>query len=100
MVYHKTSVEKIMEAILYISMFILMLATLYPFWSQIVLSLEEGASAYTTGMMFFPHKISFEAYRLAFHYTPLWTGYLNTIIRTLLGVALTLIFTSLTAYPL
>jgi len=100
MVYHKTLAEKIFDVILYGSMFILMLATLYPFWSQVVLSLEEGASAYSTGLMIFPHKISLEAYRLAFHYTPLWTGYKNTIIRTLLGVGLILIFTALTAYPL
>ncbi|GGD90433.1 carbohydrate ABC transporter permease [Paenibacillus nasutitermitis] len=100
MVYRKRLSEKIGDAFLYGGMSILMIVTLYPFWSQIVLSLQEGASAYSTGFMIFPHKISFEAYRLAFHYSPLWTGYLNTIIRTVLGVVLILVFTALTAYPL
>lgn len=98
--YRKGISERLIDALLYGGMLILMLVTLYPFWSQIVLSLEEGASAYSTGFMLFPHKPSFEAYRLAFHYTPLWTGYLNTIVRTALGVTLILVFTALTAYPL
>lgn len=100
MVYRKSVKGKMIDVLLYGGMAVLMLITLYPFWSQIVLSLEEGASAYSTGFMLYPHKLSFEAYRLAFHYTPLWTGYLNTIVRTVLGVVLILVFTALTAYPL
>ncbi|SFA75056.1 carbohydrate ABC transporter membrane protein 2, CUT1 family (TC 3.A.1.1.-) [Cohnella sp. OV330] len=100
MVYRKSLTEKMIDVLLYAGMIVLMFVTLYPFWSQIVLSLEEGASAYSTGFMLYPRKLSFEAYRLAFHYTPLWTGYLNTIVRTVLGVVLILVFTALTAYPL
>ncbi|CAI6084061.1 carbohydrate ABC transporter permease [Cohnella sp. JJ-181] len=100
MTYRKSLTEKMIDVLLYAGMIVLMFVTLYPFWSQIVLSLEEGASAYSTGFMLYPHKLSFEAYRLAFHYTPLWTGYLNTIVRTVLGVVLILVFTALTAYPL
>ncbi|MEK0314793.1 carbohydrate ABC transporter permease [Cohnella sp. 56] len=100
MVYRKSVAGKLIDVLLYGGMAVLTLVTLYPFWSQIVLSLEEGASAYSTGFMLYPHKLSFEAYRLAFHYTPLWTGYLNTIVRTVLGVVLILVFTALTAYPL
>ncbi len=100
MIYHKTLSEKVIDVIIYGGMIILMLATLYPFWSQAVISLEDGASAYTTGFVLFPHKISLGAYKLAIQYSLLWTGYLNTIIRTVAGVALIIVFTALTAYPL
>ncbi|MBM7566245.1 putative aldouronate transport system permease protein [Paenibacillus sacheonensis] len=92
--------SRIADFVLYTGMFLVMVATLYPFWSQVVVSLQAGASTYSTGMMLFPKRITFEAYGLALHYKPLWIGYGNTILRTLMGVSLTLIITSMTAYPL
>ncbi|MFC3802035.1 carbohydrate ABC transporter permease [Cohnella sp. GCM10012308] len=100
MVYRKTRLGMAADLCLYASMTLLMLLTLYPFWTQLVTSLETGASVYSTRLMFVPEHVSFEAYRLAFHFTPLWTGYLNTIVRTVLGVLCMLVVTSLTAYPL
>ncbi|MDQ8738773.1 carbohydrate ABC transporter permease [Paenibacillus sp. LHD-38] len=99
----KSPGDKIIDAILYLLMAAIMLVTLYPFWTQVVISLDgagAASTAYSSGLVLFPKEISFGSYALAFKYEALWNGYGNTIIRTVLGVVLSLIFTALTAYPL
>nr|WP_251036104.1 carbohydrate ABC transporter permease [Paenibacillus sp. ISL-20] len=80
-----------------------MLATIYPFWTQIVISLDgtgaDGA-AYASGFILLPEQLSFESYKLAFKFDALWQGYWNTIVRTVIGVILAVLLTSITAYPL
>lgn len=99
----KSRGDKVFDAILYMMMTIIMIITIYPFWTQVVISLDGGgaqSAAYSSGVILFPSEISFESYKLAFQYEAMWTGYLNTIYRTVLGVILSIMFTTLTAYPL
>ncbi|UVI33170.1 carbohydrate ABC transporter permease [Paenibacillus spongiae] len=99
----KSPGDKIIDAVLYLLMTVIILVTLYPFWTQVVISLDgSGAksAAYSSGLVLFPKEISFGSYSLAFQYDALWSGYWNTIVRTVLGVILAVTFTSITAYPL
>lgn len=99
----KSRGDKIFDAILYVLLALIMVVTLYPFWTQVVISLDgsgvKGAS-YASGFVLFPKKITLDSYVLAFKYEALWSGYFNTIVRTMLGVLLSVVFTSITAYPL
>ncbi|SFS45817.1 carbohydrate ABC transporter permease [Paenibacillus sp. BC26] len=92
--------DQVFNVSLYVIMVILMLVTLYPFWSQVVLSFEAGSAAYSTGFLLIPSKFTFESYKLALEYKMLWIGYGNTILRTVTAVILSITVTSLTAYPL
>lgn len=96
----KSALEKTFDVCLYALMAVVVIVTLYPFWNQVALSISDDASAYATGMLLFPSKVSFASYGLVMQYKPLWIGYGNTIARTALGVTLSIVFTSLTAYPL
>ncbi|MDF2926336.1 MAG: carbohydrate transporter permease [Paenibacillaceae bacterium] len=96
----KSAAEKAFDVSLYILLALIMLLTLYPFWNQLALSISDDRSAYSTGVLLFPRNISLKSYGLIFQYKLLWVGYGNTILRTVIGVLLSLIFTSLTAYPL
>ncbi|WP_195571323.1 carbohydrate ABC transporter permease [Paenibacillus sp. 1001270B_150601_E10] len=99
----KSTGDKIIDLFLYFIMFVIMLITLYPFWTQVVISLDGGGtagSAYSTGIVLFPSKFTLSSYKLAFQYDALWSGYLHTIYRTVLGVLLSVTFTAITAYPL
>lgn len=53
-----------------------------------------------SGIQLLPDHFSLEAYKLLLGYSPIWTGYKNTIIRCVLGTVLGIFFTALTAYPL
>lgn len=92
--------ERIFQALLYTFMVMILFATIYPFWTQVVLSFESGAAVYESGLLLFPTQFSLESYKLALQYDMLWTGYGNTILRTAIGVTISLLLTSLTAYPL
>lgn len=99
----KTQGEKIFDVFLYGFMFLLLLITLYPFWTQVIISMDGGGSkstAYSSGLVLFPSQFTLDSYKLAFQYDALWYGYKNTIIRTVLGVVLSVVFTTLTAFPL
>lgn len=99
----KSRGDKIFDVFLYLLMLIIMIITIYPFWTQVVISLDGGgaeSAAYSSGVVLFPSELSLASYKLAFQYDAMWSGYLNTIYRTVLGVILSIIFSTLTAYPL
>ena len=64
------------------------------------MSLSSQAEAIRPGLHLFPREISLTAYKLVLADSSIVTGYLNAIIRTLVGTVLTVFFTCLTAYPL
>ncbi|MCM3749785.1 carbohydrate ABC transporter permease [Paenibacillus pasadenensis] len=95
----KTKADRAVDAVLYAVMAMVMVVTLYPFWTQVVISLD-GSGAAGAGLILWPEQITMESYKLAFKFSELWTGYGNTLLRTLIGVVLSVFFTALTAYPL
>lgn len=84
----------------YTLMIFLLIVTLFPFWNQLLISLSSREHLYTIGTLWYPKSLNFDSYLAIFHYDALWRGYWNTIARTVLGVALSVFFTALTAYPL
>lgn len=50
--------------------------------------------------MFFPTEVDLDAFRKVFHSSLIWNSYKNTIIITISGTLLTLVLTTLTAYPI
>lgn len=99
----KSSGDRVVDAVLYAAMTVIMVLTLYPFWTQVVISLDgagAGGTAYASGLVLWPKELTLASYKLAFDFSELWTGYANTIMRTLLGVLLSVFFTALTSYPL
>ncbi|QHW33472.1 carbohydrate ABC transporter permease [Paenibacillus rhizovicinus] len=99
----KTPADRLIDFVIYAVMAAIMLITLYPFWTQVVISLDgagvDGA-AYASGIVLLPSKLTFGSYKLAFKFDAIWNGYAYTVLRTVLGVLLSIVFTSITAYPL
>lgn len=77
------------------------LAALLPFILLIMASISDESWVMANGYSFFPKELSVEAY--SYIWTQIDTigrGYLNTILVTLIGTALSIIFTSMFAYAL
>ncbi|MGZ9584445.1 carbohydrate ABC transporter permease [Paenibacillus marinisediminis] len=99
----KSTGDKIIDVFLYLILLGVVVITLYPFWTQVVISLDGAgadSAAYSSGIILFPTQLTFESYKLAFKFDALWTGYGNTIMRTVIGVIISIFFTAITAYPL
>ena len=96
--YKKLSIGDIFfDSLNIIFMLCISFATLYPF--LYILSQSLGGSALTS-LGLIPKNISFSAYEKVLTTDFVINGFYNTIIRTVLGTILTLLFTICTAYPL
>lgn len=86
----------------YIFLILVVMTTMYPFLNQLTLSISTTKEAYTPGFHMLPNpaELSFDAYRVVFRNGGIWTGFMNSIIRTVVGTALSLLVYGLCAYPL
>jgi putative aldouronate transport system permease protein len=73
---------------------------LYPFLYVLTISLSTPEAAADCGLCLIPTDISFRAYEMVLTEPNIRYGYLNTLLRTIIGTLLTLLCTSLAAYPL
>jgi len=79
-------------------MFCIMFAMIYPFWSQLILSLNEGQDAAKGGLYFWPRVFTLENYRYMFSRSYLLRGAFMSIARVAVGTVTHLICSGLLAY--
>lgn len=79
---------------------VLALLTLYPFVHLLSVSFSTNAEATRIGLHLWPREPVVSAYADVLSSPLIWSGYRNTLFRTAVGTALTLLVTALTAYPL
>jgi putative aldouronate transport system permease protein len=73
----------------------------YPFWSTLLLSFSDPATASSLGLHLWIGGWTTAAYEFAFStYSTVKIAYVNSIFRTVIGTALTMAVTLLGAYPL
>lgn len=75
-------------------------STLYPFWHVMMYSFSNSRAAMSGGLFFVPRQPTLVAYKLLFRTQLIFVVYRNTILRTILGTAISVILSALTAYPL
>lgn len=76
------------------------LLCLYPFVYTVSISLSTATEATREGFHLWPREVSWASYKMVLSNPNIVTGYVNTIIRTLVGTFLTVIATCVAAYPL
>ncbi|MCM3629863.1 carbohydrate ABC transporter permease [Paenibacillus glycanilyticus] len=92
--------DRIMDALVYALLAILTLSMLYPFYYVLILSFNKGTDSLLGGVYLWPRTFTFENY-VRFLDDPHWyNAFLVTIMRTLAGTALGVLFTCLVAYGL
>lgn len=100
-VLHKTKSDRVIDTILYIFLTLFGLATLFPIYYVFVMSvtpievvLQKG------GFVLFPTKITFEGFAAIFASKVLPQALKITVIITIVGTAMNLFVSALTAFPL
>lgn len=91
------NVVNCMSAVLCVLVFIV---TVYPVYYCLVYSFNEGADAVKGGVYLFPRKFTLENYKVVFQNAAIYPAFLMTILRSLIGTALTVLFSSMAAYAL
>ena len=93
--------EMLVQVVCYVFLALFSLSILYPFWVTIMLSFTPVEQIRTLGLRIWLDDWSLTSYRFAFStYGNLFVAYRNTILRTLVGSALTVAVTMFGAYPL
>lgn len=92
--------DKIMNAVVYTLMFLLIVVILYPLIYVVSSSFSSGEAVSTGKVLLWPVDFSLQGYKAVFAYKQVWVGYRNTIFYTLVGTALNLVLTVMVAYPL
>jgi putative aldouronate transport system permease protein len=90
----------IFTAVVYIVMFIVLLACTLPFLYIIAMSFSSSDAILKGKVSLFPVDFSVEAYRQIFAYPHFFRAYKNTILYTVCGTTISLVLMVLFAYPL
>ena len=96
----RTRGERIGNRIIVVLLGMLSIVMIYPFWHVLMYSISDGAKALGGGLFFWPKGFSLFSYGLVLRNAQIWVSYKNTILKTLIGTALSVLLSALTAYPL
>ena len=98
--YRKLKSDRMFEIINFIFLFFIMIIVLYPLVYVISASISDPVYVNQGTMWLYPRGITFEGYQRVFQNPEIWSGYRNTILYTLAGTAINLLFTIPGAYAL
>ena len=92
--------DKIFNFINYTLLSLLFLLIIYPLIFVISCSFSSGPSLMAGMVKLWPVDPSFLCYKTVFAYTPIWTGYANSLFYMIVGTFVNLVLTICAAYPL
>lgn len=81
-------------------MIFVIVITVYPFWNQFILSFAKREYLYSVDAQWYPKSVDLASYKTILHYKDIWRGYANTVLRTVVGTAVSLLVTAMASYPL
>jgi putative aldouronate transport system permease protein len=98
---HKlTPAERAGDIFIYTILILVGFITILPFLQMITISLSSANDINSFGLHIIPQHIAYSGYKLLLSYPLIWSGYLNTIVRMVLGTALSVFLTTMGAYAL
>lgn len=92
--------DKLYISVIYVLLVIIAVATLYPFWNVVMVSISGSEYVSKGEITILPKGVNFEAYKSVLKSPSILIGYKNTIIVTVLTTFLGVLATAFTAYPL
>ena len=95
-----TSGEKVFTISNTLFMMIVCFLTIYPFINTLAVSFNEGPDAMKGGIYFLPRKFTLKNYAEVFSDKAIVRAYAVTVIRTVVGIIVSLFFTGMMAYGL
>lgn len=92
--------DRVFDTVSVIVGILLLIIVLYPMYFVVIASFSGPASVANGEVWLLPKNITFEGYKRIFEEKRIWVGYKNTILYTIVGTALSLLFTMPAAYAL
>ncbi|KRE39702.1 carbohydrate ABC transporter permease [Paenibacillus sp. Soil522] len=96
----KTTEDRVLDTIISVILFIVVFVTLYPFYYILLITLNAGTDTAVGGMYLWPRQFTLGNY-LYFLEDPKWISSFGiSMLRTIVGTALGVLFTGIVAYGL
>ena len=97
----KSAIENfIFDAIIYITLFLVVIVTVYPFWNTIAVSFNDGLDSIKGGIKLWPRKFTLENYKTLFATDYIFKAGIISLSRTILQTILSVFCTAMLAYAL
>ena len=96
----QTVSDCIFDAVNMVVMIVLCILIVYPLYYVLIASFTEPSIVASGKMLFYPEIPFLDGYVRIFEYRPIWQGYLNTAIYTMVGVLICIVTTIPAAYAL
>lgn len=90
--------DRVMVAFIYVFLTIFSLSTLYPFLNAIAISLNEGLDTAKGGITLWPRAFTLENYEVVFQDERLMSGFIISVLRTVVGTVSAILATAIFAY--
>lgn len=90
----------IFDVIIYIVLAFVVIATVYPFWNTIAISLNDGLDSLKGGIKLFPRKFTWKNYQDLFVTPRIFQAGFISVTRTILQTILSVFCTTMLAYAL
>lgn len=90
----------IFDAIIYITLAFVVVATVYPFWNTIAISFNDGLDSLTGGIKLLPRKFTWQNYKNLFTTDRIFHAGIISVTRTVLQTVLSVFCTTMLAYSL
>ena len=97
----KRSFKKTMaELIKLVIAILLSIVTIYPFWHVVMYSFSESKAAMSGGIFLWPRDFTTASWEMLLKTKQVFVAFRNSIGKTVIGTALSIVISVLTAYPL
>jgi len=90
----------IFDAIIYITLILVVIITVYPFWNTIAISFNDGLDSLTGGIKLLPRKFTWKNYQNLFVTSRIPHAGLISVSRTILQTVISVFCTTMLAYAL
>lgn len=92
--------DRILQIVVNVVMAILLVVFLYPMWETLVRSLSSQRTADSLGIKLWPTEFTLDSYHYVLQNEDFLTGFKNSVIRTIAGSAIAVLFTYCGGYAL
>ncbi|MGN8647516.1 carbohydrate ABC transporter permease [Gracilibacillus sp. HCP3S3_G5_1] len=98
--YQTTVREKIFDILNYLFLSIVIVITLYPFLNVLAISLNDSTDTVRGGIYIWPREFTLNNYLEIMKYDNLVTGFVNSVLRTVIGTILGVFIQAMVAFTL
>ncbi|MBD2846600.1 carbohydrate ABC transporter permease [Paenibacillus sp. IB182496] len=95
-----TSRDRLYDIVNTVVLLVLLLVVAYPLYFVVIASISDPKLVATGRVLFWPQNFSFKGYMEVVNYSPIWTGYRNTLIYTTLFTLISVLVSLLAGYAL